>query len=950
MKETKLNKPRSARSIATTLAIAFFTLSVVILLVYGILALFTNIQTNQDATSSKQQLIAQDAAKTVSQFIQDKFSSMETAVELVDLVSVSAETQKTMMESLLGHDLVFQKFVLFDTRGQQLAYVSRVSQALAAQFIAQLKDPFIQTSKSQRYISPVYIDNETGEPLMAIAIPIKNALGDLQGALVAEVNLKFMWELVDHLKVGQTGYVYVVDSKGNLLAFGDTSRVLRGESVQQIPVVKEFIQNLSASTAISPQVASYTGLLGTTVVGAYVPLDTPQWAVVTELPTAEAYQPVAVVMVVSIITILILAALAGIVGVFMARRLAVPLVNLTETATRIAGGEMELKTTVSGPREVVSLATAFNSMTAQLHDLIDSLEQRVEDRTRALSRQAFQLQAATEVSRAVSSVLDADELIQQAVNLVRDRFDLYYVGLFLLDEQHRFAVLEAGTGEAGRQMRTNAHRLEVGDDSMIGWCITHEQARIALDVGKEAVRFNNPLLPDTHSELALPLISQGQVIGAMTVQSEQESAFTQEDITILQTMADQLANGIEKARLYEQVQQRSAELTRQQYILDTFMDNIPDRIYFKDTQSRMTQANKAYAIRTGVQDFSELIGKNDFDFYPLDQAEIKYQQEQEIIKTGQPILGLEEPDGIDRWALTTKMPLRDEKGDIIGTFGISSDITELVKAKQAVESRARELEQAYETLQKQQQVLLITEKMASLGRLTAGIAHEMNTPLAAVRAALVNVEELAKEYQASIGDASITDEDHREIARELHSAAQLAEKAAERATGFVRGIKSQTRSPATQEHQPINAVVAVEDALLLLSHALRQGKCELDFKKSDAEIRLVGVPGRLEQVVTNLVNNAIDASYPQGGAITVSLNKHSEFVELQVSDHGSGILPENLLKIFDPMFSTKPFGSSTGLGLTIVHDITVEEFGGSIDVSSKPGQGATFTIRLPLRK
>ena len=200
------------------------------------------------------------------------------------------------------------------------------------------------------------------------------------------------------------------------------------------------------------------------------------------------------------------------------------------------------------------------------------LEQRVADRTAALSRQTLQLQAAAEVSRAVSSVLDADELIGKAVNLVRDRFDLYYVGLFMLDEQRRFAVLCAGTGEAGHAMLTNAHKLEINDDSMIGWCITHKEARIALNTDREAARFNNPLLPETRSELALPLISQEQVIGAITVQSTQESAFSSEDITILQSMADQLAGGIEKARLYEQVQQRAIELYEARDVADIAKD------------------------------------------------------------------------------------------------------------------------------------------------------------------------------------------------------------------------------------------------------------------------------------------------------------------------------------------------------------------------------------------
>ena len=267
-----------------------------------------------------------------------------------------------------------------------------------------------------------------------------------------------------------------------------------------------------------------------------------------------------------------------------------------------------------------------------------------------------------------------------------------------------------------------------------------------------------------------------------------------------------------------------------------------------------------------------------------------------------------------------------------------------------VQQHSAELESAYQTLRENQHQLMVAEKMASLGRLTAGIAHEMNTPLAAVRAVMIQIEKLVQEYEASIGDPDVTEEDYHEIARELRSAVQLGDKAAERAASFVRGVKSQTRGLASQEHQAINAVVAIEDTLLLLNHVLMQGKCSVDFQKSDNDIRIFGVSGRLEQVVTNLVNNAIEASYPNGGPITIRLAQKATHVELQVSDSGSGILPENLSKIFDPMFSTKPFGASTGLGLTIVHDIVVGEFGGSIDVSSVSGKGATFTLRFPLQK
>ncbi|TEU15261.1 MAG: GAF domain-containing protein [Anaerolineales bacterium] len=177
----------------------------------------------------------------------------------------------------------------------------------------------------------------------------------------------------------------------------------------------------------------------------------------------------------------------------------------------------------------------------------------------ALTHRNIQLQTAAEVSKSASTILDPEELMNQAVNLIQKRFDFYYVGLFLVDEVGEYAVLRSGTGEAGRKMLEADHRLAVGGESMIGWSVANAKARIALDVGKEAIRFDNPLLSGTRSEMALPLISHGQCIGALTVQSTEETAFSVEDITVLQTMADQVAIAIENARLYQEIVRRLKE-------------------------------------------------------------------------------------------------------------------------------------------------------------------------------------------------------------------------------------------------------------------------------------------------------------------------------------------------------------------------------------------------------
>ena len=266
----------------------------------------------------------------------------------------------------------------------------------------------------------------------------------------------------------------------------------------------------------------------------------------------------------------------------------------------------------------------------------------------------------------------------------------------------------------------------------------------------------------------------------------------------------------------------------------------------------------------------------------------------------------------------------------------------------AVQDRAHELEQAYQTLQDNQEKFLIIEKMAAIGRLTAGIAHEMNTPLAAVRAALDELHKLTNEYTDSIADAQVTADDHHQIAVEMIQAIQVAERAAERTAGFVRGIKAQTRDLATHERQRFNAVQVINEALMLLGHALRHNRCAADFQPASEVMEMLGSPGRLAQVVTNLITNAIDANVAQGGqAIRLSLTQKATTIELQVSDEGCGIAPENLSKIFDPLFTTKPFGEGTGLGLSIVHDIVTGDFGGTLEVTSQVGQGATFTVHLP---
>jgi signal transduction histidine kinase/DNA-binding LacI/PurR family transcriptional regulator len=269
--------------------------------------------------------------------------------------------------------------------------------------------------------------------------------------------------------------------------------------------------------------------------------------------------------------------------------------------------------------------------------------------------------------------------------------------------------------------------------------------------------------------------------------------------------------------------------------------------------------------------------------------------------------------------------------------------------KQAAElSKANvDLENAYQSLQENQQKLLIFEKMASLGRLTAGIAHEMNTPLAAVRTAIKELSDLVAEYQKSIGNPTVLLEDHRAIAADMAKHLKLAGQAAEKSAGFIRGIKTQTIDMKFTNLQLFNAAFVISDALNVVEFVIKKGLCVL-VTSLDNSIELYGDPRRLVQIINNLVMNAVEACQPGGGTVTVRLaNNGSGFAELTVEDTGCGI-PETIMsQIFDPMFTTKPFGEGTGLGLSIVHDL-VNEYKGSIKVSSRKGL-TSFVIMLPLK-
>jgi len=248
-------------------------------------------------------------------------------------------------------------------------------------------------------------------------------------------------------------------------------------------------------------------------------------------------------------------------GIVSANYLTRPIIEIRDAARRISKGELTFRITkIPHTRELAELASDLNAMTTNLSSLINTLEQRVAERTAEISRKADQLRAASYIARQTAEVQDVASLLNTVVKLVTDQFGFYHTGIFLINETGSEVILQAASSEGGQRMVESGYSVSVGTPGIVGYVAAQKEPSIALDVGVDAVFFNNPDLPMTRSEIALPLLVRNKILGILDIQSDKPQAFTMEDIDVLETLADQVAVSIDNARLLDESQAAFTQL------------------------------------------------------------------------------------------------------------------------------------------------------------------------------------------------------------------------------------------------------------------------------------------------------------------------------------------------------------------------------------------------------
>lgn len=356
------------------------------------------------------------------------------------------------------------------------------------------------------------------------------------------------------------------------------------------------------------------------------------------------------------------------------------------------------------------LTTIANQVAVALENvrLVGQLRRMVE----AHAHRAMRLRAAVEVAESIATILDLETLLPQVVQVIQTRFDLHYVGLFLVDESGKWAVLRAGTGEAGAALLAAGHRLEVNEDSLIGAAISQQRACLALDANAEGICFSTPYVSETRSEMALPLVGRGGVIGAMTIQSTREQAFSEEDITVLQTLANQIAVAIDNARLFAASQAALDEALAVQ-------------------QRYFGQAWHAYLRETPFSGYRQTReGAQSLAGTPLPEVQ------QVLARGGQPLVE-RDPTGASR--LVVPIKLREQ---IIGALGFKREESEHAWTEDElalVEAIAEQFALAAENLR----LLDETQRRAARERLTREITDKMRRALSMEELVATAAQELA---------------------------------------------------------------------------------------------------------------------------------------------------------------------------------------------------------------
>jgi signal transduction histidine kinase len=947
-----------------------------VLLVSGALAvsalveIYFSYQENKAALSQIQREKALAAAVRIEQFVRELEHQLAWIAQTPwGARGVPLDQRRLDSLRLLRHAPAVTEVSHYDPTGHEQLRVSRLAMDVVGSNADFSQDPkFTQAVARKTYFSAVYFRKES-EPYMTIALA---GNGEDAGVVAAEANLKFIWDVVSAIKVGEGGRAYVVDAQGRLIAHPDISLVLQKTDVSGLPQVQAVRAAATDAHGRPVPVEATVGrsLQGKEVLSASASIDPLGWLVFVDLPIAEAFAPIYASVERTVVLLLVGLAISAVASLFLVRRMVKPVQTLQAGAARIGSGALDHRIQVKSTDELGALAGEFNRMAEQLQEYTTGLEQKVEARTRELTEALEQQTATSEILRVISSSpTDLKPVLEAVAERAARLCGASDAQVYLLDGD----LLRPAAGYG--PLPISGEALPVAHDRMSGRAVL-ERRTIHIEDAAVAVQTEFPGAREAQARLGFrtllitPLMREDVALGAIFIRRMEVNPFSEKQVALLKTFADQAVIAIENVRLFNELQSRTQELAHSVEQLQALAE-VSQAVNSSLDLQQVLETIVARAVELSRSDSGAIYEHEEATRalrlrathgLPRDQADSVMAKTLPLGEgasgraalTGLPveIADLHETgayDGplrpyLDQAGIRSilAIPLLQDKR-ILGTLAVTRkavgrfppEVVELLSTFAIQSSLAIQNARLFREIAQKSQELEIASQHKS--QFLANMSHELRTPLNAI----LGYTEL------------MVDGIYGDMPAKLQEVLERVQSSGRHLLGLINDVLDLSKIEAGQLtlaandysfHDVVQTVMSQVESLAAEKRLKLTTSLASDLPVGRGDER------RIKQVLMNLVGNAI--KFTDAGEVTVRVRAPDGTFVASVTDTGPGVPEDQQQRIFEEFqqvdsSSTRRKGG-TGLGLAIAKRI-VELHGGRIWVESTVGRGSTFSFSLPVR-